>query len=132
MSLPESSLGLPGAGGEGGVSRPRTQLPVPPAGNLKDHPLDEELQVAEEDEGRRSRRAAMVFLDQVVPLELPDLVRVLLHLLERVAGERRGERRGVRGQGPSSWGRCASGPPGGQGHSPRLCIDPAQAWTQLG
>lgn len=49
-------------------------------------PPDQELQVVEQDEGRGRRRAAVVLLDQVVPLELPDLVRVLLHLLEGVAG----------------------------------------------
>jgi len=48
--------------------------------------LDQDLQVVEEDEGWRCRWATMVFLDQVVPLELPDLVRVLLDLLEGIAG----------------------------------------------
>lgn len=47
---------------------------------------EQELQVVEQDEGRGRRWAAVVLLDQVVPLELPDLVRVLLHLLEGVAG----------------------------------------------
>lgn len=47
---------------------------------------DQDLQVVEEDEGWRCRWAAVVLLDQVVPLELPDLVRVLLDLLEGVAG----------------------------------------------
>lgn len=47
---------------------------------------EQELQVVEQDEGRGRGRAAVVLLDQVVPLELPDLVRVLLHLLEGVAG----------------------------------------------
>ena len=60
--------------------------------NLQDDPLDEEVQVAEEDEGGWGRGPALVLLDQVVPLELPDLVRVLLDLLERVAG---GEARGT-------------------------------------
>lgn len=49
-------------------------------------PPEQELQVVEQDEGRGRGRAAVVLLDQVVPLELPDLVRVLLHLLEGVAG----------------------------------------------
>ena len=60
--------------------------------NLQDDPLDEEVQVAEEDEGGWGWGPALVLLDQVVPLELPDLVRVLLDLLERVAG---GEARGT-------------------------------------
>lgn len=49
-------------------------------------PAEQELQVIEQDEGRGRRRAAVVLLDQIVPLELPDLVRVLLDLLEGVAG----------------------------------------------
>lgn len=49
---------------------------------------DQELQVVEEDEWRRCGRAAVVFLNQVVPLELPDLVGVCLDLLECVAGDR--------------------------------------------
>lgn len=47
---------------------------------------DQELQVIEQDEGWGRGWAAVVLLDQVVPLELPDLVRVLLDLLEGVAG----------------------------------------------
>lgn len=47
---------------------------------------DQDLQVVEEDEGWRRGRAAVVLLDQVMPLELPDLVCVLLDLLEGVAG----------------------------------------------
>lgn len=61
---------------------------MPLGGNLQHQPLDEELQVAEQDEGRRGRGPALVLLYEVVALELPDLVRVLLHLLERVAGGR--------------------------------------------
>lgn len=44
--------------------------------------------MAEEDEGWRCRWAAVVLLNEVVPLELPDLIRVLLDLLKRVAGDR--------------------------------------------
>lgn len=62
-----------------------TELLVSLGRDLQHHPLDQQLQVAEEDEGRRRGRPAVVLLDQVVALELPDLVRVLLHLLERVA-----------------------------------------------
>lgn len=54
-------------------------------GDLQDGPLDEEMQVVEKDEGGRRRGPALVLLDQVVALELPDLVRALLDLLERVA-----------------------------------------------
>lgn len=49
-------------------------------------PPEQELQVVEQDEGWGRGRPAVVLLDQVVPLELPDLVRVLLDLLEGVAG----------------------------------------------
>lgn len=47
---------------------------------------DQDLQVVEEDEWWRRRWAAVVLLNQVVPLELPDLICVLLDLLEGVAG----------------------------------------------
>lgn len=63
-----------------------TELLVSLGGYLQDHPPDEEMQVAEEDEGGRRRGLAVVLFYQVVALELPDLVRVLLDLLERVAG----------------------------------------------
>lgn len=63
---------------------------MPLGRDLQDNPLDQELQVAEEDEGGRGRGPAMVLLNQVVALELPDLVCVFLHFLERVAGGRQG------------------------------------------
>lgn len=63
-----------------------TELFVAPGRPAEQASPDQELQVVEEDEGRGRRRAAVVLLDQVVPLELPDLVRVLLDLLEGVAG----------------------------------------------
>lgn len=63
---------------------------MPLGGHLQDDPLDEQVQVAEEDEGGRRGGPAVVLLYQVVALELPDLVRVLLDLLERVAGRRQG------------------------------------------
>lgn len=75
--------------------RPRvrlTELLVSPGGYLEDDPLDEEMQMAEEDEGGWRGGPALVLLDQAVALELPDLVRVLLDLLERVAGGRQGAR----------------------------------------
>lgn len=59
---------------------------MPLGRDLQDNPLDQELQVAEEDEWGRGRGPAVVLLNQVVALELPDLVCVLLHLLECVAG----------------------------------------------
>lgn len=47
---------------------------------------EEELgEVADDDEGRGQCRAAVVFHNQVVSLELPEDVRVALHHLERVA-----------------------------------------------
>lgn len=67
-----------------------TELLVPLGRHLQDHPLDEQVQVAEEDEGGWRGGPAVVLLYQVVALELPDLVRVLLDLLERVAGRRQG------------------------------------------
>ena len=45
--------------------------------------------MGEEDEGRGGSRAGVVLLDQLVPLELPDAVRVVVHHLEGVAGGRR-------------------------------------------
>lgn len=59
-----------------------------PGRYLEDNPLDEEMQMAEENERRRCRGPALVLLYQTMALELPDLVRVLLDLLERVAGGR--------------------------------------------
>lgn len=61
---------------------------MPLGRDLQDNPLDQELEVAEEDEWGRGRGPAMVLLNQVVALELPDLVCVFLHLLEGVAGGR--------------------------------------------
>ena len=52
-------------------------------------PTDEEVEVGEEDEGRGGSRAGVVLLDQLVPLELPDAVRVVVHHLEGIAGGRR-------------------------------------------
>lgn len=49
------------------------------------YPLDKKLQVVNEDEGWWSRGPAMVLLNQVMTLKLPDLICVLLHLLECVA-----------------------------------------------
>lgn len=85
------AAGIPeGASGSPGRQRARlTELLVAPGRDLQDHPPDEEVQVAQEDERGRRGRPALVLRDQVVPLELPDLVRVLLDLLERVAGEAR-------------------------------------------
>lgn len=65
-----------------------TELLMPLGRDLQHDPLDEEVQVAEEDEGGRRGGPALVLLDQVVALELPDLVCALLHLLEGVAAGR--------------------------------------------
>ena len=43
--------------------------------------------MAEQNEGRGGRGAAVVLLYQLVPLELPDGVTVVLHYLERIAVE---------------------------------------------
>ena len=69
-----------------GRGRPLTEGLVSLGGVLQDDPLEEEVQVVEEDEGGRGGRPALVLLYQAVALELPDLVRALLDLLERVAG----------------------------------------------
>ena len=45
--------------------------------------------MGEEDEGRGGSRAGVVLLDQLVPLELPDAVRIVVHHLKGVAGGRR-------------------------------------------
>jgi hypothetical protein len=45
--------------------------------------------VGEYDEGRRQDRSAAVFFNELVTLHLPQKVRLLLNLIERVAGERR-------------------------------------------
>lgn len=45
-------------------------------------------EMADDDEGRGQRRAAVVLHYQVVPLELPEDVRVALHYLKGVAGGR--------------------------------------------
>lgn len=60
-------------------------------GPAEHHPSDEEVQVAEEDEGRGWGGAAVVLFDQLVALELPDCVSVVLHLLECVAAEKEGQ-----------------------------------------
>lgn len=60
-----------------------------PCGWLPENdPLDEELKVVEKNEGWWSRGPAMVLLNQVMALKLPDLISVLLHLLECVAGRK--------------------------------------------
>lgn len=53
--------------------------------------LDHHVEVSEDDEGEGDVEAVAVLLHQEVPLELPDLIVVLLHNAHRVAG--RGERR---------------------------------------
>lgn len=75
-------------GAEEGQGLLLTELPVARGRPAEQPPPHQELQVAEEDEGWRCGRAAVVLLNEVVPLELPDLVRVLLDLLEGVAGNR--------------------------------------------
>lgn len=46
-------------------------------------------EVADDDEGRSECRAAVVLHNQVVPLKLPEDVRVALHYLKGVTGRRR-------------------------------------------
>lgn len=54
-------------------------------GTLSDHASEEEEEVAEDDEGRGDARAAEVLLNQLVPLEFPDSICVVLHLLKGIA-----------------------------------------------
>lgn len=122
------SLGRPAAGARGnprpGPPRlvPGTQGGAPPPrpgpgltqarpllpGLLAEEPLEQQAEVAEDDEGRGQRGALVVLHDEVHALRPPERVGVALHRLERGAG--RGGRAGVwawpgracgRGQGPS-------------------------------
>ena len=79
---------------------------MPLGRDLQHDPLDDEVQVAEEDEGGRRGGPALVLLDQVVALELPDLVRVLLHLLEGVAAG--GEEHWLPGAWATQAGLCTT------------------------
>lgn len=54
-------------------------------GPLPEQPLEQQAQVAEDDEGRRQGGPLVVLHDEVVALKLPERVRVALHHLERVA-----------------------------------------------
>lgn len=80
-----------------------TELLGPGGWLSQNDPPDEELQVVEEDEGWRGRRPAMILLNEVMALELPDLVGVCLHLLKRVAG--RGKAEGLSVVWPEGWKR---------------------------
>lgn len=54
-------------------------------GHPADVPLDEEVQVGEDDEGRGQAGPRVVLHYQIVPLELPVSVTVLLYFVEGVA-----------------------------------------------
>ena len=54
-------------------------------GHPADVPLDEEVQMGEDDEGRSQARPRVVLNNQVVPLEFPVDVAVLLNFVESVA-----------------------------------------------
>ena len=54
-------------------------------GHLADVPLDEEVQMGEDDEGRSQAGPRVVLNNQVVPLEFPVDVAVLLNFVEGVA-----------------------------------------------
>lgn len=77
-----------------------TELSAYDGGPAEDHVPDEEVEMAEDDEGRRCGRAAVVLLDKLVSLKLPYSVRVVLNLLEGVAVRDHRERRssGTRSQ----------------------------------
>lgn len=60
-----------------------------------DVPLDEEVDVGEDDEGRGQGGPGVVLHNQVVALELPIHITVLLHLGEGVAVEGRWRGGGV-------------------------------------
>lgn len=89
-TLAPRMVGLHSVGRGGGRDGGLTELLVPLGRDLQDNPLDQELQVAEENEGGRGWGPAMVLLNQVMALELPDLVCVFLHFLECVAGGKQG------------------------------------------
>lgn len=67
--------------GVGGLTQVRPLL----LGAFPEQPLEQQAQVAEDDEGRRQGGALVVLHDEVVALELPERVRVALHHLEGVA-----------------------------------------------
>ena len=56
-------------------------------GHPADVPLDEEVEVGEDDEGWSQGGPGVILHDQLVALELPVHVAVLLHLVEGVAVE---------------------------------------------
>ena len=58
--------------------------------SAQQHAMEESVEVAQYDEGWGGRRAHVVLLDQLVALELPDAVRVVVHHLEGVAGRHTG------------------------------------------
>lgn len=62
-------------------------------GSAQHHVPYEEINMAEDDQRRRGSWAAVVLLDQLVSLELPYPVRVVLHLLEGEAEQEARERR---------------------------------------
>lgn len=75
-----------GAQGRRGQLLVLTELPVACGLPAEQGSAEQQLQVVEQDEGWGCWGPPVVLLNQVVPLELPDLVRVLLDLLEGVAG----------------------------------------------
>lgn len=68
-----------------------TKLLAYDGGPAQHHVPDEEVKMAEDDERRRGSRAAVVLLDQLVSLKLPNPVRVVLNGLERKAVQKHNE-----------------------------------------
>lgn len=54
-------------------------------GHFSDLPLDKEIDVGEDDEGRSQRRPGVILNNQVVTLKLPVRLAVRLHFSESVA-----------------------------------------------
>lgn len=83
---PSPTLQGPDVGGKG---QRLTEVVDLDRGDLADVPLDEEVEVREDDEGRRQRGPRVVLDDEVVALELPVNVAVGLHLGEGVTTKKK-------------------------------------------
>lgn len=71
-----------------GSDERRTEMLVLGVG-MFDQAQEQLGEVADDDEGRSECRTAVVLHNQVVPLKLPEDVRVALHYLKGVTGKRR-------------------------------------------
>lgn len=76
-----------------------TELFVQDLGPAQHQEPDEDVKVAEDDERRRRSRAAVVLLDELISLEFPYSVGVLLNFLEREAARQTQKEERVGGWG---------------------------------